>query len=148
MGRHGPYRPGSFYRNDDRTGFPQRAERTREQWDGLIVDERVWESRQPQDFVRGVRDEQAAPNPRPLPPATFVGPEFYTLQATAGPQANSINVGGPVTGVVGTSIGIMLDSGVNFTTTISSNGSTIGLAASLPTQASSGNVVTVYGVVL
>lgn len=104
--------------------------------------------RQPQDFVRGVRDEQAAPHPRPLPPAVFVGPEFYTLQAAAAPQANTINVGGPVTGIVGTSIGIMLDSGVNFITTILSNGSTIGLAALLPTRAASGNVVTVYGVVL
>lgn len=29
MGRKLHYKPGSFYRTDDRTGFPQRAERTR-----------------------------------------------------------------------------------------------------------------------
>jgi hypothetical protein len=59
------YKPGSFYRIDDRTGFKRRAEKTLWEWDGIIVDRTVWEPRQPQDFVRGVRDEQAVPQPRP-----------------------------------------------------------------------------------
>ena len=72
MGRKLHYKAGSFYRTDDRTGFPQRAERTRREWTGLIVDENVWEPRQPQDFVRGVADDQSVPEARPRAPATFV----------------------------------------------------------------------------
>ena len=31
-----------------------------------------YEPRQPQDFVRGVKDEQAVPEPRPDPPDYFL----------------------------------------------------------------------------
>lgn len=34
-------------------------------WDGYMVDERCFETRQPQDFVRGVADYQAPPFTRP-----------------------------------------------------------------------------------
>lgn len=65
MGREFYYKPGSFYRICDRTGFATRAERTQMEWQGLIVDKRVWEIRQPQDFVKGVNDEQSVPYARP-----------------------------------------------------------------------------------
>ena len=65
MARDRKYIPGSFYRLDDRTGFKERAENTRWEWDGLLVSPKVWEPRQPQDFVRGVRDVQNVPQPRP-----------------------------------------------------------------------------------
>ena len=51
MGRKLHYKPGSYYVTDDRTGFPQRADKTRKEWTGLRVDENVWEPRQPQDFL-------------------------------------------------------------------------------------------------
>lgn len=73
MGRERFYKPGSFYRIDDRTGFAFRAEYTQMEWTGLIVSKRVWEPRQPQDFVRGVNDDQTVPYARPRSPHTPSG---------------------------------------------------------------------------
>lgn len=73
MGTKKHFRMGSFYRVDDRTGFPERAEDTQMEWNGLIVSRRVWEARQPQDFVRGVSDDQTVPYARPRSPNTWVG---------------------------------------------------------------------------
>ena len=72
MGTEKHYKPGSFYRICDRTGMAVRAERTRREWQGLIVRKEVWEIRQPQDFVRGVNDIQTVPFSRPRSPDTFV----------------------------------------------------------------------------
>lgn len=74
MGTELHYRPGSFYRICDRTGFATRAERTQREWQGLIVRKEVWEARQPQDFVKGVADIQTVPYPRPRQTNVFVGP--------------------------------------------------------------------------
>jgi hypothetical protein len=73
MGREFYYKPGSFYRICDRTGFAFRAERTQSEWQGLIVSRKVWEIRQPQDYVRGVPDDQTVPYARPRSPNPFVG---------------------------------------------------------------------------
>lgn len=73
MGADKHYRPGSFYRICDRTGFATRAEDTQMEWNGLIVSRRVFEARQPQDFVKGVSDNQTVPYARPRQPNTFVG---------------------------------------------------------------------------
>lgn len=73
MGTERFYKPGSFYRICDRTGFATRAERTRAEWQGLIVSDRVWEARQPQDFVKGVQDNQTVPYARPRQPDQFIG---------------------------------------------------------------------------
>lgn len=73
MGTEHFYKPGSFYRIDDRTGFAVRAERTQKEWQGLIVDRRVYEARHPQDFVKGVFDNQTVPNARPRSPNPAVG---------------------------------------------------------------------------
>lgn len=72
MGRDRHYVAGTFYRVDDRTGFPTRSWRTQKEWQGYIVDRRVWEARQPQDFVKGVKDDQTVPEARPLQPNTFI----------------------------------------------------------------------------
>lgn len=66
------YKPGSFYRICDRTGFAVRAERTKKEWTGLLVRDRSFEMRHPQDFVRGRIDPQVVPDPRPRQPNTFV----------------------------------------------------------------------------
>lgn len=73
MGTERFYKPGSFYRICDRTGFATRAERTQSEWQGLIVSDRVWEARQPQDFVKGVQDNQTVPYARPRQPNTYIG---------------------------------------------------------------------------
>jgi hypothetical protein len=80
MGTELRYIPGSFYRISDRTGFATRAERTQREWQGLIVEKRVWEPRQPQDFVRGVNDIQTVPYPRPRQTNVFVGPNVAQFE--------------------------------------------------------------------
>jgi hypothetical protein len=50
-------------------------------WDGFRVCAKHKEVRNPQDFLRGVRDVQAAPWTRPEPLPTFV-PYVCTLQGT------------------------------------------------------------------
>lgn len=67
------YVPGTFWRICDRTGFKTRSYDTQMEWNGLIVDKRVWEARQPQDFVKGVPDNQTVPYARPRQPNVFVG---------------------------------------------------------------------------
>lgn len=49
----------------DLSGFECKASETRLRWDGLRVLARFWEERQPQDFVRGVRDDPSVPWTRP-----------------------------------------------------------------------------------
>lgn len=66
------YVPGDFYRIDDRTGFKVRARRTRKEWTNAIVDQNRWEARHPQDFVRGVNDDQTVPEPRPRSPNQYI----------------------------------------------------------------------------
>ena len=42
------------------------------QWDGALVHRSFVDKRNPQDFVRGVPDNQAIPNPRPEAPDAFL----------------------------------------------------------------------------
>jgi len=83
MGTERFYKLGSFYRICDRTGFAFRAERTSKEWNNLIVADRVWEARQPQDFVKGVIDNQTVPNPRPRQSNPYAGsstsPQFQVF---------------------------------------------------------------------
>lgn len=116
MGRRLSYRPGSFYRQDDRSGFMQRAEETRLEWNGRIVDEKLWEPRQPQDLVRGVKDVQSVPMARPKPPPTFYGPVSQETSAAVGVGANLV----PMVSLKGLNpgdkIGVMLSTGQYFFT--------------------------------
>lgn len=147
MGRHYFFKPGSFYRVDDRTGFPQRAERTRKQWNNLIVDESVWESRQPQDLVKGVKDQQSVQDARPLSPAQFVGPIYTQLTATVAIGSIDIPVNSTAGLVVGDPFGVVLDTdgGIYFVTyIIEIDAGLVIIAAPLPGQASSGNLAVDY----
>lgn len=147
MGRHYHYRPGSFYRQDDRSGFPQRAERTRTQWNNIIVDESLWEPRQPQDLVRGVKDDQTVPYARPLPPNHFDGPIYAQITEDVGVGALFIPLASTQGLTVGDQIGVMLnaDGGVLFITGISSivpGG--IKVVDVLPGSVASGNLIVDY----
>ncbi len=143
MGRDLHFVPNSFYRVDDRTGFPTRAERTRKEWNGLQVNQRVWEPRQPQDLVRGVPDYQAVPDPRPLAPNSFVGPTEVSISTFAGPGATALSVDSYQGLVWGDAVGLMLDDGVLFRTTLLGfNGAgQVVLADKLPSGASAGNLL-------
>lgn len=146
MGRVLKYRPGSFYRIDDRTGFAQRAERTRKEWNGSIVDRSVWEARQPQDLVRGVPDFQNVPDARPLAPNSFVGPTDVSLNAAAVVGQTVLQVASTFGFSPGVSVGVMLDDGTVQRTTISAPAgtSTITIAAPLRQSAAQGNLVFCY----
>lgn len=66
------YVAGTFYRICDRTGFKVRSYNTQKQWNNLIVRDRSFEMRQPQDFVTGVRDDQTVWDPRPRQVDRFI----------------------------------------------------------------------------
>lgn len=140
------YRPGSFWREDDRSGFAVRAERTRKEWTGLIVADRLWEPRQPQDLVQGVQDQQAVPEPRPIPPPIWTGPLFaqLTQAAAIGDLVLYVNSVSPFS--IGDDIYVMLDSGDNYWTVVIGVGAaSIEIAAGLPGSAASGNQISSLG---
>lgn len=56
----------------DRTGMKVRMSQTRKEWNGLRVRKESWEPRHPQDFVKGVPDNQSVPDARPEPADTFL----------------------------------------------------------------------------
>lgn len=68
------YIPGDFWRCCDECGFDYRASQTFKRWDGLWVCRADFETRHPQDFVRGRKDVQNVPNPRPETDGPFIGP--------------------------------------------------------------------------
>jgi hypothetical protein len=160
MGTKLHFKPGSFYRVDDRSGFAVRAEHTRKQWNNIIVRLQSFEERQPQDFVRGRRDDQTVPEPRPRQVNQFLGVQTTLAQSTgaSGGFSSGFSSGFDVTGNglalvvqsavgfnVGDSISVQLDNGTTFFTTAAAiNFSTNLITPSqpLPFPASSGNIVT------
>ena len=56
----------------DLSGFECKASETVLRWDGLRVLRRFSEERQPQDFVRGVKDNPSVPWTRPETPDAFI----------------------------------------------------------------------------
>lgn len=56
----------------DLSGFKCKASETALRWDGMRVLKRFWEPRQPQDFIRGVKDDPSVPWTRPGSPDTFL----------------------------------------------------------------------------
>lgn len=148
MGRKLHFKLGSFYRTDDRTGFPQRAEVTRREWTGLIVDEKVWEIRQPQDLVKGVVDKQSVPDPRPLGANVYVGPISVATTENAVIGQTVIPVQTTFGFYQGAKVGCMTDQdgGAVFFTMIAvpPTGFNLQLSKGLPYPMASGNLITLY----
>lgn len=147
MGRKLHFRMGSFYRTDDRTGFPQRADITRKEWTGLIVDEKVWEPRQPQDLVKGVPDIQAVPDPRPLGANVYVGPFSIQLAQAVGVDDVIVYLDNVAGLAVDDPVGIMMniDGGSYFHTyiiAILGSLAAVILRDPMPGPAASGNLLT------
>jgi hypothetical protein len=138
------YVPGDFYRICDRSGFKIRARRTQMEWNGLIVSDKFYEARQPQDFVKGVPDNQTVPYARPRQTNTFLGPLTTTLTANVAAAGTTLPVVSSVRMIIGDVLSIMLDTGVLFRATISSvpDGVTIVCNPKLPYSASAGNLIT------
>jgi hypothetical protein len=74
MPLHTGYIPGQYNFTCDVCGRGFKSSQMRKRWDGAITcnEGTCWEIRQPQDFVRGVRDDQSVPiaRPRILPGST------------------------------------------------------------------------------
>lgn len=138
------YVPGDFFRICDRSGFKIRARRTQMEWNGLIVYERFWEARQPQDFVRGVADNQTVPYARPRQVNTFLGPLSTTLTANVAAGGSTLSVESSVRMIQGDVLYIMLDTGSLQRVTVSSLPTSTSIVCNpvLSYAASSGNLIT------
>jgi len=66
------YVKGDWLGDCEVCGATRLASELRMRWDGFRVDARCFETRQPQDFVRGIVDQQAPPWTAPEPTDTFV----------------------------------------------------------------------------
>lgn len=66
--------PGTWTCVDDRTGFRLLNTQVQFEWNGLLVYDRVWEVRQPQDYLRGIPDNQSVPYARPMQEPLFLQP--------------------------------------------------------------------------
>lgn len=138
------YVGGDFYRICDLTGFKVRAGRTKKRWDNAIVREQSWEPRQPQDFVRGVTDYQAVPEPRPRQANVLIGPLTAELTANAAIGTISLTLESSVRMLIGDTVTLPLDNGNEYIGTISSvpTETTILVDPPLSYSSASGTVLT------
>jgi hypothetical protein len=146
---HTGYIPGDFKRVCDRCGFVYRASETRKTWDGLWVCVEDFETRHPQDFVRGRVDIQNVPSPRPEPVDTVIGPLLTKISAAAATAATTISVESSVRFLAADHIGVMRDDGnmePNIILSIPS-ATSIQLTTPLGGSAAVGNVVIDYSAV-
>jgi hypothetical protein len=112
MGRADYWLPGGWNMVCQVCGFKYKNTEMKLRWDNVWCCPEDWELRQPQDFVRGVKDQMAVPYSNPEPPNVFSG----TLPTPTG----EIVVGTPalyVNGVLTAAYTIVLPQGqVTFTT--------------------------------
>lgn len=73
MRRRNQYRTGDNLVICDRCGFVLYASESKKTWDGFIVCPDDWEPRHPQDFLRGIKEDQSVEISRPRPVDIFVG---------------------------------------------------------------------------
>jgi len=78
MGKRDYLKHGDWNAICDRCGIKYKASELKMEWDNLFVCNDCWEERHPQDFVRGLRDDQTVPIARPRPPDLFITAENET----------------------------------------------------------------------
>ena len=71
--RRSRFKRGDYNVICDRSGRKVKRSECLLEWNGLLVHKKYYEERHPQDFVRGVRDNQSVPLPRTEGPDVFVG---------------------------------------------------------------------------
>lgn len=136
------FRKGQHLVICDRTGFQAHSGDVRKEWNHSVVRREDYEARHPQDFVRGVRDNQSVGNPRPG--ATDIPTHSETtLDAAelAGQTVLSVTSTGNMK--AGDSILVALDNEVFHLSTIVSfsAGDTVTIADAIPSKAASGSKV-------
>ena len=74
MGHADYYRSGTYNGICDRCGSKFKFSDLKLEWDGLYVctANGCWEPRQPQDYVKGVRDDMSVPVSRPDQPPIYI----------------------------------------------------------------------------
>lgn len=78
---------------DPASGFKVPLTNLERQWDGQLIDARFIDKRNPQDFVRGIKDDQSLPYSRPESPDTFIaGPLVWQDGTTFITNQNGVNV--------------------------------------------------------
>jgi hypothetical protein len=115
------YKPGDYYQLDDLSGFKIRASRSRKipggQTGGLIVAPERWEPQHPQDFVRGVVDDQTVPQARPRQKNQFVITATYVTAFS--PRLTAWMTVDSIEGFsIGDRVSVMLDGGEPYYPTI------------------------------
>ena len=80
MGHADYYKSGTYNGLCDRCGSKFKFSDLKLEWDGLYVctANGCWEARQPQDYVKGVRDDMAVPVSRPDQPNVFLDTIYVT----------------------------------------------------------------------
>jgi hypothetical protein len=80
MGHADYYRSGTYNGICDRCGSKFKFSDLKLEWDGLYVctANGCWEPRQPQDYVKGVRDDMSVPVSRPDQPPVYIQDEIVT----------------------------------------------------------------------
>jgi hypothetical protein len=140
------YIAGDFWRICDRCGFKVRSSETSRTWDGLYVCREDFETRHPQDFVRGRKDDQSVPDPRPEPVDNVIGPLTTTLTADAAAGDVVLNVSSSVRFQASDRVGVMLSDGNIAQRVLHSvpSATSIRLTEALGGSATSGGVVIDY----
>jgi hypothetical protein len=143
------YLKGDFWRICEECGFKMRASQTKKRWDGLIVCDADFEERHPQDFVRGVIDRQTVPDPRPEPVMAAIGPLTTAMLQAASAGATTIDVESTVRFASTDRIGLLMDDGNQFSTTVSAvvDLTVLQISTALPSSISAGASVINYSAV-
>ncbi len=138
------YIAGDHWRICDRCGFQVRSSQTSKTWDGLWVCEADFETRHPQDFVRGRKDTINVPEPRPDQIPVIVGPLTTTTTLAAAPSDTTINVESSVRFFGSDVISLMTSSGdaKRFTILSIPTATSIALSAPLGASVPAGSLVT------
>lgn len=92
MSKNGRW-PGNWKAICDRCGFEFASDQLRKDWQGLMVCRKDYETRHPQDFVRGVPDNPTPPWTRPEPEEVFVDVD-YPIDTLTCTQLGSTGVAG------------------------------------------------------
>jgi len=74
--------PGTWRVICDVCGFEYASDQVKKRWDNLIVCHKDWETRHPQDLIRGVKDTPSVPFSRPEPADVFVEAVCYIYGAS------------------------------------------------------------------
>jgi hypothetical protein len=72
MGQADFLRVGDYNAICDVCGRKFKFSRLRQKWDNTWACEQDWEPRQPQDYLKGIKDNMSVPLSRPDPPASYV----------------------------------------------------------------------------